>query len=161
MDFMLLPGEQLLMSGTANKWQTVGSKGGHLYLTNQRIIFKAHALNFGSKLDEYYLTNIWTQGNTVKIFTSSNLISFNITMYTQMGEKVSFVVKKSQKDEWIRQLTYAVSAIAYARNPVMQMQMNGPATQLRVTQCSGCGAFVILSGGTAVTCDYCNRPVIG
>ena len=46
-------GERLLMQGAANKWQTVGSKGGNLFLTDQRIVFKAHAFNFGSKFDEY------------------------------------------------------------------------------------------------------------
>ena len=75
----LRQGEQLLMSGTANKWQTVGSKGGMLFLTNQRIVFQAHVFNFGSKFDEYELSDIQTQGNTVNIVTTSNwIISFNI-----------------------------------------------------------------------------------
>lgn len=49
-DLELRQGERLLMQGAANKWQTVGSKGGNLFLTDQRIVFKAHALNFGPNL---------------------------------------------------------------------------------------------------------------
>lgn len=117
----LRQGERLLMQGAANKWQTVGSKGGNLFLTDQRIVFKAHALNFGSKFDEYELSDIQTQGNTVNIKTTSNLISFNITFYTKSGEKLSFVVTRSQKNEWIRQITEAITSLARSRVSVPEI----------------------------------------
>lgn len=91
----LYPGETLLMSGGANKWQKFYSKGGWLFLTNKRIVFKAHAINFGSKFDEYYLSEIQMHGNTVNIKVTSNaFISYNISFFTKSGENLSFVVTK-------------------------------------------------------------------
>lgn len=111
-------GEHLLLSGLANKWQRFGNKGGKLFLTDRRLVFKAHAFNFGSKIDEYNLEDIQINGDTVNIKTSSNGIlgicfSFNISFYTKSGEKLSFVVAKSQKNEWIQKITEAVSACAF------------------------------------------------
>lgn len=114
----LKDGEQLLLSGFANKWQRFGSKGGKLFLTDRRLVFKAHAFNFGSKIDEYNLEDIQINGDTVNIKTSSNGIlgicfSFNISFYTKSGEKLSFVVAKSQKNEWIQKITEAVTTCAF------------------------------------------------
>ena len=114
-ELTLRQNEKLLMSGSANKWETFGSKGGKLFLTDQRIVFQAHGFNFGSKFDEYQLSDIQTQGNTVNIKTTTNLISFNITFYTKYGEELSFVVTRSQKNEWIRQITEAVTSLARSR----------------------------------------------
>lgn len=72
-ELTLRQNEKLLMSGSANKWETFGSKGGKLFLTDQRIVFQAHGFNFGSKFDEYQLSDIQTQGNTVNIKTTTNL----------------------------------------------------------------------------------------
>lgn len=38
-ELTLRQNEKLLMSGSANKWETFGSKGGKLFLTDQRIVF--------------------------------------------------------------------------------------------------------------------------
>ena len=161
----LRQGERLLMQGAANKWQTVGSKGGNLFLTDQRIVFKAHALNFGSKFDEYELSDIQTQGNTVNIKTTSNLISFNITFYTKSGEKLSFVVTRSQKNEWIRQITEAITSLARSRvsvpENIPEVEVQKIASQIKAVQCEGCGAFVIVTVGNAAKCDYCGRPAVG
>ena len=171
--FALRQGERLLMSGAANKWQTIGSKGGKLLLTNQRIVFQAHAFNFGSNFDEYELSEIQTQGNTVNIKTTSNLVSFNISFYTKSGEKLSFVVTRSQKNEWIRQITAAVasydcSAVSVPeniseaeihKNIAQNTKRPKIAAQTKVIQCEGCGAFITVTAGSAVKCDYCDRPI--
>ncbi|WP_407446174.1 GRAM domain-containing protein [Fibrobacter sp.] len=161
----LRQGERLLMQGAANKWQTVGSKGGNLFLTDQRIVFKAHAFNFGSKFDEYELSDIQTQGNTVNIKTTSNLISFNITFYTKSGEKLSFVVTRSQKNEWIRQITEAITSLARSRvsvpENIPEVEVQKITAQIKAVQCEGCGAFVIVTAGNAAKCDYCGRPTVG
>ncbi len=157
----LRQGERLLMQGAANKWQVVGSKGGNLFLTDQRIVFMAHALNFGSKFDECELSYIQTQGNIVNIKTTSNLISFNITFYTKAGEKLSFVVTRHQKNEWIRQITEAITSLARSRvslpENISEVEAQN-STQIRAVQCAGCGAFVIVTVGNAAKCDYCGRP---
>ena len=164
-ELALRQGERLLMSGAANKWQTVGSKGGKLFLTDQRIVFQAHGLNFGSKFDEYELSEIQTQGNTVNIKTTSNIISFNITFYTKSGEKLSFVVKRNQKNEWIRQITEAISTFTCAGismpENIPQAEISNITARIKGVQCEGCGAFVIVTSGNAVSCDYCGRPTAG
>ena len=164
-ELSLRQGEKLLMSGAANKWQTIGSKGGKLFLTNQRIVFKAHAFNFGSKFDEYELCDIQMQGNIVNIKTTSNLLSFNITFFTKLGEKLSFVVTRSQKDEWIRQITEAVTSLARSRVTVAEnipeVEVKKITAQIKAVQCEGCGAFVIVTVGNVAKCDYCGRPTVG
>ncbi len=164
-ELALRQGERLLMSGAANKWQTVGSKGGKLFLTDQRIVFQAHKFNFGSKLDEYELSDIQIQGNTVNIKTTSNLISFNITFYTKSGEKLSFVVTRSQKNEWIRQITEAITSLAHSMvsvpENIPEAEVKKITAQIKAVQCDGCGAFVIVTVGNASKCDYCGRPAVG
>ena len=161
---VLRQGERLLMSGAANKWQTVGSKGGVLFLTDQRIVFQAHAFNFGSKFDEYDLSQIQTKGNTVNIKTTSNWISFNISFYTKFGEKLSFVVTRSQKNEWVRQITEAVTSFVRSGvsvpEKIPEAEVQKVTAQLKVVQCEGCGAYVIVTAGKVTKCDYCDRPTI-
>lgn len=164
-ELTLRQNEKLLMSGSANKWETFGSKVGKLFLTDQRIVFQAHGFNFGSKFDEYQLSDIQTQGNTVNIKTTTNLISFNITFYTKYGEELSFVVTRSQKNEWIRQITEAVTSLARSRISfpanIPEEDKENISAQIKVIQCQGCGAFVITTAGNAAKCDYCGRPTVG
>lgn len=164
-ELALRQNEKLLMSGVANKWQIFGSKGGKLFLTDQRIVFKAHALNFGSKFDAYELSNIQSNGNTINIKTTTNLVSFNITFYTKYGEKLSFVVKRSQKNEWIRQITEAVTSLARSNisfpNNMSEENKKKVSAQIKVIQCEGCGAFVIVTTGRVAKCEYCGRPTAG
>lgn len=166
MDFLLRPGEQILMSGMANKWQKVGNKGGKLFLTNQRLVFKAHALNFGSKFDEYNLTDIRTNGGAVQISVTSYLVSFNITLYTKYGEDLSFVVTRGQKDEWVQKISAAVAAVnqpGVPANPVNIPALGIPASppRLKVLQCGGCGVWTMVTAGGSVQCDCCGSFIVG
>lgn len=160
----LRPGENLLMADVANKMQTFGSKGGKLFLTDQRLVFKAHGFNIGSKVDTYELSEIQTQGNTMNIKTASNLISFTISFYTRNGETLSFVVKRSSKNEWIEKITNAVTS--YVRSNISmpagipQAEAQRMASMVKVVQCEGCGAFVIVTAGNVAKCDYCGRPTV-
>ncbi len=160
----LQSGEKLLLQGAANKWQRVGSKGGMLFLTNQRLVFKAHALNFGSKVDSYELSEIETEGNTLNIKVSSNLISFNIKLKTKSGEEISFVVTRKQKDAWIDGIidavtSYAQQGISFPED-ISENERQIITTQIRAVLCEGCGAVVIVKNGTASKCDYCGRPCV-
>lgn len=104
----LLPDEYILMEGLAN-WNTPFiSKGGKLFLTNKRIIFKAHWINFGKKYFECYLDEIYVEKNTIPIFVVSNLVSFTISFKTKTGEELSFVVTRGDKDLWISKISEAV-----------------------------------------------------
>ncbi len=160
--------EILFISGPANKKQTFGTKGGTLYLTSQRIVFVAHGLNFGSKYDEYYLDQIELKGNTVNIKTSNLGISFYISFVAKTREELGFVVTKKQKDEWIYYITEAVKEYATSRVTVSEGITEVQAVEIkedirkkiRVSQCNGCAAFVIVNGVDAVKCDYCGKTIM-
>lgn len=110
MDFdFLLPSEEILKEGGANLQQFGGiNKGGKMILTNERIIFKAHAFNLGSKLDIINLSDIVMTGNTINIFTPSpNMIQVKTTDGTQY----QFVVTKKDKEEWLNQISQAADKI--------------------------------------------------
>lgn len=93
------------------------------------------------------------------------MISFNITFYTKYGEELSFVVTRSQKNEWIRQITEAVTSLARSRISfpanIPEEDKENISAQIKVIQCQGCGAFVITTAGNAAKCDYCGRPTVG
>lgn len=104
----LLPDEYILMEELAN-WNTPFiSKGGKLFLTNKRIIFKAHWINLGKKYFECYLDEIYFEKNTIPIFVVSNLVSFTISFKTKNDEELSFVVTRGDKDLWVSKISEAV-----------------------------------------------------
>lgn len=155
--------EKILMDGSANKLQIFGSKGGKLYLTNQRIIFKAHAFNIGSKLDEYELTDIENNNNTFNIKTTSNIVSFTISFNTKKGENLGFVVTRKQKDMWIKNITsalseYVQSTVTFPENTPVEIK-NNTISKIKVEQCESCAAFVTVMLNSVANCEYCNRPI--
>ena len=156
--------EQLIFDGVANKWQTFGSKGGKLFLTNQRLVFIAHVLNFGSKFDEILLSDVVTSGNTFKFKTSSNLVSFNLDIYTKSKGRIGFVVTRKQKDLWIDKIGQAISefvvgniVIQTDNTQILNTTQNIPQPQIKVVNCKHCGAYVVVMGGLA-KCEYCGTP---
>jgi len=153
--------EQLILEGLANKWQVFGSKGGKLYLTNQRLVFIAHIFNFGSKFDEIPLSSIATTGKTFKFYISSNIVSFNISIETKNGIKEKFVIKLTQKDLWIKKISEAIKNYV-VNNISMPKDSQGETIvipQIKVVDCQGCGHFVLVMGGVT-KCEYCGRPVV-
>ena len=102
----LNPGEQIQMEGPANKQQFLGiNKGGRLILTNQRLVFLAHALNLGSKFDEIPFSQIAVSGKTLNIFCPSpNMIK----VITLDGKSHQFVVSGKQKAEWLQKISELV-----------------------------------------------------
>lgn len=102
----LCSGEQIVMEGPANKQQFLGvNKGGHLILTDRRIVFIAHALNFGSKFDEIPFSTVAFSGNTLNIFCPTpNMIK----VVTQDGKTHQFVVSGKQKGQWTDKISEAI-----------------------------------------------------
>ncbi|MBE5041163.1 PH domain-containing protein [Ructibacterium gallinarum] len=103
----LMPGEQVIMMGAANKRQAGGiaSKGGHLYLTNQRLVFKAHAFNLGSSFDEIPFSKIAFTGNTLNLLMPTpNMIRVNTTD----GKNHGFIVTGKQKEQWKQKISEVV-----------------------------------------------------
>ena len=93
----LLNNETIIKEGSANFEKSKLNKvGGKLYLTNKRIIFEAHRLNFGGKtkidLDLNQLVRCQSGG--------INLISGNIEIFDRYHNKYTFIVygRKSWAD---------------------------------------------------------------
>ncbi len=104
----LQEGESIIMEGNANMKQALGiTKGGKLYLTNQRLVFKAGKLNFGSKLDEIPLGDIAMTGNKLDIFLPTpNMIKVS----TKGGKTYQFIVTGKQKAEWKEKIENLVNS---------------------------------------------------
>ena len=157
-------GEALIYSGPANEWTKRGSsKGGTLFLTNQRLVFKAHMFNLGSKCDSYELSDIQVEGNSVNIKVSSNLgISCNIAMKLKNGEELAFVVTKKQTAEWEKNIADALTRFVRSNTslpPEIPRELaESTLGQISVVQCGGCGAFVVVTSGAVTNCEYCGRP---
>ena len=98
--------ESVLMEGSANKKQFLGiTKGGKLILTSKKIVFIAHALNFGSKYDEIPLSSVAISGDKLNILVPTpNLIK----VITKDGKQHQFVVVGKQKSEWKQKISETV-----------------------------------------------------
>lgn len=76
--------EEIIKSGAANWFHGIGSKGGHLFLTNETLYFEGHKINAGKKEFEVELENI--------ISVNKNFLSNNITVCTTKGNETFAVM---------------------------------------------------------------------
>lgn len=92
------PGESMLFDTPANHFKGIEAVGGKLYLTNKRLVFKSHKINFQKhqlsinlsdilKVDKYKPFSIANNGLLIK--TTDNKIE-------------KFVVQK--REAWVEQL---------------------------------------------------------
>ena len=85
--------EALIKKGAANLQKGIETVGGYLYLTNQRLIFEAHAINFQSGNTIIDLSNI---DSTAKVWTKFlNLIPLipnSLAINSKTGEEYKFVL---------------------------------------------------------------------
>lgn len=94
------------MKGGVNKQQFLGmNKGGNLILTDRRLVFLAHSINFGSKFDEILFDDIAFSGNTLNIFLP---VPHMIKVVTKDGKSHEFVVFMKQKQQWKEKISEAV-----------------------------------------------------
>ncbi|WP_270251736.1 hypothetical protein [Lactococcus garvieae] len=155
--------EIILMEGRAN-WDTpFNAKGGKLFLTNKRIIFKANKLNFGTKYFECNLDDVYIENNTVPIFVIWNIFSFTISLKTKNGEVQSFVVTNSDINLWIERISEAVLDLIQNKmtipETVSETEKQNVKSSVNVISCGGCGAFIITISGNPTKCNYCGRIV--
>ncbi len=96
--------ERIVFQGAANMQYQKGlasvlgyNKGGKLTLTDRRLVFKAHALNFGQKEYSIPLTAIKTTDKAFHILTPTpNMIQVELVS----GEVYKFVVSGKDKEKW-------------------------------------------------------------
>ena len=91
--------EELIKKGSANFQKGIEAVGGKLYLTNQRLIFEAHAINFQGGTTIIHLSNIvsiekiWTKFlNLVPIMPNSLAVNAKLYTGSQHVEAFKFVL---------------------------------------------------------------------
>ncbi len=97
---MLQPGETPVKESRANLQRGIESVGGHLYLTNQRLIFESHRFNVQAGATEIPLADIAGVEKTwTKFLGLIPLTPNSILVRTTGGEEHRIVCGK--RDEWI------------------------------------------------------------
>jgi hypothetical protein len=90
-------GEKLIKKGPANMQRGVETVGGRLYLTDQRLIFEAHAFNVQSGVSEIPIDSVigvrraWT-----KLFGVIPLAPNSVVVTLSEGSEHSFVLARRQ-----------------------------------------------------------------
>jgi hypothetical protein len=96
----LAPGETLVKEGRANLQRGIESVGGHLYLTDRRLIFESHRLNVQSGPTEIALADItdirkaWT-----KFLGVIPMAPNSLAVTTRDGQARQIVL--SGRDKWL------------------------------------------------------------
>lgn len=90
--------EEILKKGAANWFHGIGSKGGHLILTNETLYFEGHKVNAGKKEFEVELENI-------KFVEAGGFLSNNLTVITNSGKEVFAVTGKK---DWVTAINDAI-----------------------------------------------------
>lgn len=96
----LHPGEAVVRDSRANLQRGAETVGGHLYLTDQRLIFESHAVNVQRGATEIALADVadarkvWT-----KFLGAIPLAPNSIAVRTTGGEEYRIVCGK--RDDWI------------------------------------------------------------
>ncbi|KAF1067572.1 MAG: hypothetical protein GAK45_01626 [Pseudomonas citronellolis] len=89
----LRPDETLLKQGAANLQRGIETVGGHLYLTGQRLIFEAHALNVQSGASELSLADIQSTAPVwTKLFNVIPLAPNSLAVRLNDGQEQRFVL---------------------------------------------------------------------
>ena len=99
MTISLLPNEKLIREGHANLQCGVETIGGELFLTNQRLFFQAHPLNFQSGPTQIELSDVsGTQLCRTKLLGFIPLAQNSLAVQTASGKEFRFVI--SGRKEW-------------------------------------------------------------
>ncbi len=93
------PGEDVKFKTPANHIKGIEAVGGKLYLTNQRLIFKSHKLNFQNHLLSIDLKDI----ESVDRYKRVGMINNGLSITTAQNVKEKFVVE--QVEEWVNLMT--------------------------------------------------------
>ncbi len=89
----LQQGEEIIKKAPANLQKGIETVGGHLYLTNQRLVFETHSLNVQRGVTGLYLTNISsTRKCWTKFLGTIPLLPNSLAICTKQGKEYRFVI---------------------------------------------------------------------
>ncbi|WP_091186916.1 GRAM domain-containing protein [Paramicrobacterium humi] len=99
MDIALDPDEILVRKSGANLQRGLETVGGHLFLTDQRLVFRPHGFNVQSGVTDIPLADIvGTRLAWTKLFGKIPLAPNTLEVQTAAGVEFAFVV--SRRTEW-------------------------------------------------------------
>ena len=104
MNIQLAENETIIKEGPANHFVGMESVGGKLYLTNQRLFFKSHALNVQVHEASYRLDEIVS----MKPRNTLGIIPNGMGVLLKSGQEERFVVYRRQ--DWMAKVTQAQAA---------------------------------------------------
>lgn len=93
--------EQILKKGAVNWFHGIGSKGGHLILTNETLYFEGHKINAGKKEFEVELENIIN-------VEAGGFLSNNLIINTNSGKEIFAVMGKK---DWVIAINNAIKEL--------------------------------------------------
>ena len=100
MNTTLAQGENLIKQGGANILRGIEAVGGHLYLTNKRLIFESHAFNIQKGATEINLNEIASLNKAwTKFLGAIPLFPNSIVVATSTGNEYSFTLLG--RESWI------------------------------------------------------------
>ncbi|OWP51248.1 hypothetical protein [Pseudomonas nitroreducens] len=100
--------ETVIRKGAANLQRGIETVGGHLYLTNQRLVFEAHAINFQSKPTEIELRDIrYTDTVWTKFLGLIPLFPNSLAIHTQESDPLRLVL--FGRKSWAQSIETAMS----------------------------------------------------
>jgi len=103
-NIQLTANEKIIKSGPANFQKGIEQVGGKLYLTNDRIVFESHKLNFQSGTTQIKLEDISSvKKSWTKFLGFIPLAPNSIKISTKEGEKFRFALDGRSK--WITAIT--------------------------------------------------------
>lgn len=103
-DFRLNEGEKLIKKGKANYSSSFFNKqGGKLYLTNQRLIFKAGNVNLGDSLMDIALDNVIAFDKAMNMFIIPN----GLRIITKEEEEYKFTVWG--RSSWVKEISRVIN----------------------------------------------------
>jgi len=103
-NIQLIANEKIIKSGPANFQKGIEQVGGKLYLTNDRIVFESHKLNFQSGTTQIKLEDISSvKKSWTKFLGFIPLVPNSIKISTKEGKRFRFVLYGRSK--WISAIT--------------------------------------------------------
>ncbi len=99
----LITNEEIQGSWVANHLVTMDSTGGKLFVTNQRLIFNSHQLNFQAHQWSIDLNNI----KEIKLSNTIGIIPNGLLVIDQQGKKDRFITwkRKSIRNAVLKQIS--------------------------------------------------------
>lgn len=109
MDIALHPDEALVRKGGANLQRGIEAVGGHLFLTDLRLVFQPHGFNVQSGVTDIPLTDIvGTRLAWTKFLGVFPLFPNTLLVQTVIGVDFGFVLNR--RKEWQRVINECVAA---------------------------------------------------